>query len=294
MCNGVAFFANNKKAIYGNTSSHSDSELQLKIEGDHWRKFEYLWWEKKIQQVHYDQVAKDILKQINERKAYKLVELSVKKNFNTEIKLAKWLKKVPDEWDKLIEPKFYNLAKKVNPLLVTFKDKIEKFKKQPIEKFNPYQAEKLPSLSKIKRFIPKLVRARVSNQVGNQVRNQVWDQVGIPVWNQVGTQVWNQVSNQVGAQVWNQVGNQVGTQVWNQVSNQVGAQVWNQVGIPVWNQVGATSYWGIKIALSLPIRHWFFDFLELGVMIVFVQGKVKVFGKKGKYLGEYSQEDFMK
>ena len=242
MCNGVAFFANNKKAIYGNTSSHSDSELQLKIEGDHWRKFEYLWWEKKIQQVHYDQVAKDILKQINERKAYKLVELSVKKNFNTEIKLAKWLKKVPDEWDKLIEPKFYNLAKKVNPLLVTFKDKIEKFKKQPIEKFNPYQAEKLPSLSKIKRFIPKLVRARVSNQVGNQVRNQVWDQVGIPVW----------------------------------------------------NQVGATSYWGIKIALSLPIRHWFFDFLELGVMIVFVQGKVKVFGKKGKYLGEYSQEDFMK
>jgi hypothetical protein len=40
------------------------------------------------------------------------------------------------------------------------------------------------------------------------------------------------------------------------------------------------------------MNHWFFDFLKLGVMIVFVQGKVKVFGKKGKYLGEYDMEDF--
>ena len=144
MCQGVAYFANNKKAVYGNTNSHSDAESQLKIDGDKYRKFEYLWWEKKVNQVHYDQVAEYILKLIDENKAQRLVEKSVKKNFNTDVKLAKWLKKVPDEWDKLLEPKFHNLAKKVNPLLLTFQDKIAKFKKQPIEKHNPYKATKFP------------------------------------------------------------------------------------------------------------------------------------------------------
>ena len=242
MCQGTAYFANNKRAVFGNTNSHSDAELQLKIDGDTYRKFEYLWWEKKIQQVHYDQVAKDILAKIDENKAQKLVEQSVKKNFNTDAKLAKWLKKVPDEWDKLFEPKFYSLAKKVNPLLNTFKEKMEKFKKQPIGKYNPYQAEKLPNLKTIKKAMPK------------KVGDQVWDQVG------------------------------------DQVRAQVGDQVWDQVG----DQVRAVSYWGIKIALSLPIKHWFFDWLKLGIIVVFVQGKVKVFGKKGKYLGEYDKKDFIK
>ena len=239
MCMGVAYFANNKRAIFGNTNSHSDSELQLKIDGDTYRKFEYLWWEKKIQQVHYDQVAKDILAKIDEKKAQRLVEQSVKKNFNTQDKLAKWLKKVPDEWDKLLEPKFYSLAKKVNPLLITFKEKIEKFKKQPIEKYNPYQAKKLPNLKTIKKAMPKKVR--------DQVRDQVWDQV----------------------------------------RDQVRDQVWDQI----WDQVGAVSYWGIKVALSLPIKHWFFDWLKLGIMVIFVRGKAKVFGKKGMYLGEYDEKD---
>jgi hypothetical protein len=80
-----------------------------------------------------------------------------------------------------------------------------------------------------------------------------------------------------------QVRNQVRNQVWNQVGN----QVWNQVR----NQVGATSYWAIKLYFGLPISHWFGDFIKLGVMIIFVNGKIKVFGKKGKYLGEYDEKD---
>ena len=244
MCEGVAFFANNKKALYGKgTNSHSDSAKQLKINEDDYRKYEYLWWEKKIQQVHYDQVAEDILARIDEKKAFRLVELSVKKHFNTDTKLVKWLKEVPNEWDKLLEPKWHKLSKRVNPLLLTFQDKIEKFKKTPIENYNPYQATKLPKLKEIKKSIPKKVR----DQVGNQVWNQVW--------NQVRDQVWN--------------------------------QVWNQVG----NQVGTTSYWAVKIVLGLPIKHWFFEFIKLGIMIVFVEGKAKIFGKKGKYLGEYNEKD---
>ena len=76
--------------------------------------------------------------------------------------------------------------------------------------------------------------------------------------------------------------------VRNQVWAQVGAQVRDQVGA----QVGATSYWAVKMTFGLPIKHWFFDFLKLGVMVVFVHGKVKVFGKGGKYLGEYDESEF--
>ncbi len=159
------------------------------------------------------------------------------------------------------------------------------------EKYNPYQAENLPS----KKDIQKTELLKVWNQVGDQVGNQVWDQV----WDQVGDQVWNQVRNQVGDQVgdqvWNQVGDQVGdqvrNQVWNQVGDQVGDQVWDQVGDQVWNQVWATSYWAINLHFELGIKHWFGDFLKLGVMVIFVQDKVKFFGKKGKYLGEYTKEE---
>lgn len=225
MCAGVPILANNKKAIFGKkTNSHSTTCENLKIDGDKYRKFEYWWWEKKLVQVHYDRVAEEILNKIDVNISTKLAEKVVKDNFRTQDQLATWLKDVSDEWDKLLDPKFKRLAKKVNPLLLTFQDKIEKFKKDDIEKYNPYQAEKMPSLTEIKKF-PQL--AQVGDQVGDQVRDQVW----------------------------------------------------------------ATSYWGIKITLGLPIHHWFFDFLKLGVMIVFVKGKVKVFGKGGKYLGEYDESE---
>ena len=150
----------------------------------------------------------------------------------------------------------------------------KKVTKSQIAKYNPYQATKLPSIEDIASKIP--------------------DQVGDQVWNQVRDQVWNQVRDQVGDQVWNQVRDQVWNQVGDQVWNQVGDQVWNQVGDQVWNQVGATSYWAVNVYFELNISHWFFDFLKLGIMIVFVQDKAKIFGKKGKYLGEYDQKDIFK
>jgi hypothetical protein len=59
----------------------------------------------------------------------------------------------------------------------------------------------------------------------------------------------------------------------------------------VWDQVLAVSYWAINIHFDLGIKHWFGDFLKFGVMLIFVNGKVKVFGKNGKYLGEYGEEE---
>lgn len=126
MCAGVPIFANNTKALYGKKSnSHSTSAEQLGINEDHFRKFEWLWWEKKLQQVHYDRVAEDILNKIDSVKATRNAEKLVKKHFSTQDDLVKWLKNVPDEWDKLLDPKFKRLAKKVNPSLLTFQDKTE-------------------------------------------------------------------------------------------------------------------------------------------------------------------------
>ena len=86
------------------------------------------------------------------------------------------------------------------------------------------------------------------------------------------------------------LGAQYGANMMKNKGDQVRGQVWDQIGDQVW----ATSYWAVKITLGLPIKHWFFDFLKLGVMILFVSGKVKVFGKKGKFLGEYDEEEFKK
>ena len=132
-----------------------------------------------------------------------------------------------------------------------YQQKIEAFKEDDIEKYNPYQATKLPSKKILVPFMDK-VRDKVRDKVSDQVSYQVWDQV------------------------------------WDQVSYQVRDQVWDQVR----DQVRATSYWGVKIALDLPVKHWFFDFLKLGVMIIFVKDKVKIFGKKGMYLGEYDESEF--
>ena len=151
-----------------------------------------------------------------------------------------------------------------------YQQKIEAFKEDDIEKYNPYQATKLPSKKILVPFMDK-VRDKVRDKVSDQVRYQVWDQV----WDQVGDQVGDQVSYQAWDQVWDQVSYQVRDQVWDQVRD----------------QVRATSYWGVKIALDLPVKHWFFDFLKLGVMIIFVKDKVKIFGKKGMYLGEYDESE---
>ena len=122
------------------------------------------------------------------------------------------------------------------------------------------------------------VWAQVGDQVWVQVRNQVWAQVGNQVWVQVGAQVRDQVRKQVGDQVWTQIWNQV----WDQVKNQVGNQVWNQV----WDQVWAIASFAIKLLFDLPYEHPVFDLIRLGVIVVNVNGKYKIFGKNGKYLGE--------
>ena len=261
MCAGIPILADNKKATYGKkTNSHSTTCEQLKIDGDKFRKFEYLWWEKKLIETHTDDKAEEILAKIDKKKSRSLAEQLIKKDFKTQDQLAKWLKGVPLEWDKLLDPQFKTLAKKVNPKLILYQDRIAKFKKTPIEKYNPYQATKLPEAKEIKKYLKKPF-AQVWDQVRDQVRDQVWDQVRAQVWDQVRAQVWDQVR----------------------------AQVWDQVR----DQEYSTSYWGVKVALNLPIKHWFFDWLKLGVIIVIVNKKVKIFGKKGKFLGEYDEREII-
>ena len=80
---------------------------------------------------------------------------------------------------------------------------------------------------------------------------------------------------------------QVRAQVRAQVGAQVGAQVWAQVRDQVRAQVRVCSYYAIKLFMNLSYEHPAFDLIRLGVIVVKVQGKYKVFGKNGKYLGEF-------
>jgi hypothetical protein len=117
---------------------------------------------------------------------------------------------------------------------------------------NPITAETMPEQSKIKKILA-----------------------------QVGAQVW--------AQVWDQVRDQVRDQGWAQVGAQVGDQVWDQVWAQVWDQVWVFAYYAIKLFLDLPYEHPAFDLVRLGIIVVTVDGKVKVFGKDGKFLGEFDE-----
>jgi hypothetical protein len=93
----------------------------------------------------------------------------------------------------------------------------------------------------------------------------------------------------VGAQVGAQVRAQVWAQVRDQVGAQVGDQVWDQVWAQVWDQVWVFAYYAIKLFLDLPYEHPAFDLVRLGIIVVTVDGKVKVFGKDGKFLGEFDE-----
>lgn len=125
MCYGVPLFSDGKKALHGKKSnSHSTSAEQLGIREDDYLKFEYHWWDKAIVMDEYDNVGRDIVKHINVKKATDLVTKRVKKYFNTQDKLAKWIKGVPEEWGHLMDPKFVRLAKKVMVIFVKGKVKV--------------------------------------------------------------------------------------------------------------------------------------------------------------------------
>ena len=173
---------------------------------------------------------------------------------------------------------------KIDGLFPALKDIQKRLKKY--KPTNPITAEKMPSKNKIKKIMAQVwdqVRAQVRAQVGDQVWDQVRAQVGDQVWAQVGDQVWDQVRAQVRDQVWDQVRDQVWDQVWDQVRD----QVWDQVRDQVRAQARVCAYYAIKLFMGLPYEHPAFDLIRLGIMVVNVLGKYKVFGKNGKYLGEF-------
>ncbi len=75
-------------------------------------------------------------------------------------------------------------------------------------------------------------------------------------------------------------------QVWGQVGDQVWGQVWDQV----WGQVWVCACYAVKMFMALGYDHPAFDLIRLGVIVINVFGKFKVFGKGGKFLGEIDAE----
>jgi hypothetical protein len=162
------------------------------------------------------------------------------------------------------------------PVISKVLNRLKKYK--PI---NPITATEMPDVKKIKKVWDQ-VRDQVWDQVREQVRDQVWDQVREQVWDQVWEQVWDQV----WGQVWDQVWEQAGAQVWAQVREQAGAQVGDQVREQAGAQVGVIAYYAIKLFMKLDYEHPVFDLARMGIIVVKVAKKLKVFGKAGKYLGE--------
>lgn len=67
------------------------------------------------------------------------------------------------------------------------------------------------------------------------------------------------------------------------------AQVWAQVGDQVGDQVWICAHYAIKTFMGLDYDHPAFDLIRLGIMAINVLGKFKVFGKAGKFLGEFDE-----
>ena len=165
------------------------------------------------------------------------------------------------------------------PALKKITTRLKKYK--PI---NPIVATKMPPVKKLKSIL-----AQVRDQIGDQIWAQVLSQVGA----QVGAQIWAQVETQVRAQVWDQIWDQVrtqvGTQVRDQVRTQVRAQVRAQIRTQVWYQVWIIGYYAIKLFTNVPFEHPVFELIRLGILVIEVMEKIKVFGKNGKFLGEFDE-----
>ena len=76
---------------------------------------------------------------------------------------------------------------------------------------------------------------------------------------------------------------QVGAQVGDQVGAQVGDQVMAQVGA----QVRVCAYKAVADFFGLEYDHPAFELVRMGIIVAKVLKKFKVFGKSGKYLGEF-------
>ena len=111
----------------------------------------------------------------------------------------------------------------------------------------------------------------------------VWDSVWASVWDSM----WSSVRDSVGASVWDSVRDSVRDSVWDSVRASVRASV----GDSVWEQSYIAGYLAVKEFMHLDYEHPSFDLIRMGVIVVIVDGKVKVFGNKGKFLGEFDEKE---
>ncbi len=54
-------------------------------------------------------------------------------------------------------------------------------------------------------------------------------------------------------------------------------------------QVWISAYYAVKEFMGLKFEHSAFDLIRMGIIIVDALGKIKVFGKNGKFLGEFDK-----
>ena len=154
---------------------------------------------------------------------------------------------------------------------------------------NPINAEKLPSKKKIKRILKEIklnTGDSVRAPVWPSVSEAVWDSVRASVWPSVWDSVWPSVWDSVRTPVWASVSEAVWHSVWPSVSEAVRDSVWDSV----WAQSHIAGYKAIVSFLKLDFDCPAFNLIRLGIIVVKIPYKFKIFGKNGKYLGEIDDD----
>ena len=184
----------------------------------------------------------------------------------------------------------YKKTHKIKDIFPEVHSLLERCKKyKPIK---PITATALPPEKEIKRVLKKIrdsVRASVGASVRDSVRASVRASVRDSVWDSVRDSVRDSVGASVRASVWDSVGDSVWDSVGASVWDSVGDSVWDSVWDSVRDSVYIVSYYAIKEFMDSDYEHPVFDLIRMGVIIVFLNGKIKIYGKDGIFLGEYDE-----
>jgi len=175
-----------------------------------------------------------------------------------------------------------------------------KFRTDTIKYEKLYAPEKLfPKLKELKKRLKtyKPINPITATEMPSEVQIQkilkeIWDSVRDSVYANGWASVWDSVRDSVYASIWPFIGNFVRASIWNCVGDPVRASVrasfWNCVGDPTGDSVVIISYYAIKLFMNFEYEHPVFDLIRLGIIVIKVDNKFKVFGKNGTFLGEFN------
>lgn len=152
--------------------------------------------------------------------------------------------------------------------------------KMSIYDYNPFQATVIPSQDELKPYLKNLNEAWISQEL-------------IPIIEKCFSSEEERKEIRVEANDYQNI-------IWHDFFDRVlcyeeqwqDARIESDLWRVMWDYKRATAGSYIKERENLPIKHWFFDFLKLGVIVIFDGDRIRIYGKDAEYIGEYNIKDF--